>query len=91
MTGNEEMLVNATENTFVASLHTFGFIGATAHPVTKQKRRTASDQSLENYVGRITALFLPYLSQTISEHEFATLQKTLHALVAELKKQGGSA
>ena len=71
--------------TFSKSLHSFGFIEAISrfgeYGVQKEKI-----MSLEDYVGKITAIFSPYISTTISEKEFSSAQIKVKEVLVEFIK-----
>ena len=72
------------EQTFAGTLHTLGFIEAISR--FSGTGCTKKESSLEDYVGKITALFSPYLPESISERDFSVLQKELRSVLAEIKK-----
>lgn len=76
MTGN---------STFSSTLHTLGFIEAISR-FGEQNAGKIRGQSLEDYVGKITALFSPYISQTISEKQFSAVQIELKKILSEFNK-----
>jgi len=74
-----------SDSSLLSTLHTLGFIEA----ITKfnggnpyQKR----ESSTEDYVGRITAVFLPYMKNSVSEKDFNSVQTSLKKIVTEIKK-----
>lgn len=44
------------------------------------------EPSADDYVGKITALFLPYVSDQISERDFSAVQFKLKKIVSDMKK-----
>ena len=44
------------------------------------------DNSVEDYIGKITAVFLPYIYQNISDKSFMNIQKELERIVSEIRK-----
>lgn len=73
------------DTTFSNALHTLGFIEAITRfgdgCVQKEK-----SMSLEDYVGKITAIFSPYISTAISEKEFSSAQIKVKEVLSEFIK-----
>lgn len=78
-----------TGEPFSAALRTFGFIEAISRfSGSSGAVRIAKECSVEDYVGKITALFSPYISESISERDFSALQKEVRAVVTDIKNGG---
>lgn len=73
------------DTTFSNALHTLGFIEAISRfgECSAPKEKSLS---LEDYVGRITAIFSPYLSSTISERQFSAAQIEVKKVLSEFIK-----
>ncbi len=67
-------------------IHDFGFVSV----ITQQREAKAYERensSTEDYVGKITAIFSPYLSTKISESKFMGLQENIKKIVSEIKSK----
>jgi len=70
---------------YIDSIQSIGFIPATTISSTK-KKLGKKENSIEDYVGKITSIFLPYiLPQSISERSNLQLQENLKRIVSEIK------
>lgn len=74
-----------TEVCFTNSIRTVGVIPATAHFNHCEKKIYEKDTSSEDYVGKITAIFSPYISSNISEKKFISLQNEVKRIVSEIR------
>lgn len=74
---------------YVSTIRSVGSIGATrpgaaaALPVEKEK------YSVEDFVAKVTSLFLPYMTKEISERNFTVLQEEV-GKAARFFKRGGA-
>ena len=77
-------MMSSADSSFTTALRTFGFIETISR--FNGNNYSKKESSLEDYVGKITALFSPYLPESISERDFSALQKELRSVLAEIKK-----
>lgn len=73
-----------TEPIYTTSIHNLGFIPAVKNYSCK-KKQSEKESSTEDYVGKITAIFSPYISNNISENKFIRLQDRVKSIVSEIK------
>lgn len=71
---------------FSQTIRSNGYI-STVKMSGSHANRKGNEYSKEDYVARITTLFLPYMHKTISEHEFSMLQASLSSLITEIRKR----
>ena len=76
----------AADTSFSNTLHTLGFIEAITRFDGSSSVKRKIEQSVDDYVGKITALFLPYASDQISERDFSAVQFKLKKIVSDMKK-----
>lgn len=72
------------EQLYTTSIHNLGFIPAVKN-YTNKKKQTEKESTTEDYVGKITAIFSPYISNNISENKFIRLQDRVKSIVSEIK------
>lgn len=65
------------------SIHDYGCISIA--PYHSGKQTVEETKSSEDYVGKITAIFSPYISANISENKFIRIQDRVKAVVTEIK------
>ena len=75
-----------TEVCFVNSIRTAGVISATSHFNPGEKKFYKTETSSEEYVGKITAIFAPYISANISEGKFLKLQNEIKKIISEIRE-----
>ena len=73
-----------SDTNFATALHTLGFIEAISHFSGNPASR--KELSLEDYVGKITTLFSPYIPKNISEREFNSIQVEIKRILSEIKR-----
>ena len=71
------------DTSFADALHTLGFIEEISRFGERGAQR--KDFSTEDYVGRITAIFSPYIPADISETKFIAIQSEVKKLVCEIR------
>ena len=76
----------AADTSFSNTLHTLGFIEAITRFDGSSSVKRKIEPSTDDYVGKITALFLPYVSDQISERDFSAVQFKLKKIVSDMKK-----
>lgn len=54
--------------------------------VGSTSRISQKECSLEDYVGKITAIFCPYIQQNISEGNFIKIQNKVKGILKEIKE-----
>lgn len=74
------------DTSFSNTLHTLGFIEAITRFDGSSSVKRKIEPSADDYVGKITALFLPYVSDQISERDFSAVQFKLKKIVSDMKK-----
>ena len=72
------------ESCYSNSIRNIGFITA-ASRLDVGRRQSEKENSTEDYVGKITAIFSPYISANISENKFIRMQDTVKAVLSEIK------
>lgn len=71
--------------TIEAAIQNVGFIPA-VQTSSREPKLYDREVSTEDYVGKITAIFSPYISpKSISETKFVRLQENLKRIVVEIK------
>ncbi|MBQ8678316.1 MAG: hypothetical protein IJ530_00970 [Treponema sp.] len=75
-----------TEQNLSSTLHTLGFIEAISR-FAGNAQRCKKDVSTEDYVGKITAVFSPYLAENMSESRFIGIQGEVKKIVCEIRGQ----
>lgn len=73
-----------TESCYSNSIRNIGFITATSR-LDVGRRQSEKENSTEDYVGRITAIFAPYISRNIPEGKFINLQKEVKSIITEIR------
>ena len=74
------------ENISTNSISNIGFITTASRlGLEGGKKLSEKEASSEDYVGKITAIFTPYLSQNISEGKFISLHSKVKNIVAEIR------
>ena len=68
-----------------SSINTYGFIG-TINNIGNSRIKNQARNSVEDYVGKITAVFLPYVSQNISDGKFISIQNDIKRIISEIKE-----
>ncbi len=68
------------------SIKNYGFI-ASIKPTEYSKASISAKNSTEDYVGKITALFLPYLKQNVSDGKIISLQNEIKKVVCEIRER----
>ncbi len=74
-----------TEQLYTTSIHNLGFISA-AKNYTCCKKQKEKEATTEDYVGKITAAFLPYLKQNITDGKIISLQNEIKKIVCEIRE-----
>ncbi len=74
------------ESTFSNALRTVGFIDAISR-FGEGNGLKGKSPSVEDYVGRITAIFSPFLLNNIPEGKFIGIQTEVKKVVTEIKGQ----
>lgn len=69
------------------TIHNFGFVSVVTQQRDSRSYERESCNSTEDYVGKITAIFSPYLSTKISESKFMCLQENIKKIVSEIKSK----
>lgn len=73
-----------SDQQYLSLIHNIGFIPAVTS-YTREKKNYEREVSSEDYVGRITAIFAPYISRNISEGKFINLQKEVKSIITEIR------
>lgn len=72
------------EQNLYSTIHNIGFI-STVPRYGKDNQISTKESSAEDYVGKITALFAPYILQNITDGKFCGLQNELKKVVCEIR------
>ncbi len=75
-----------SDTSFATALHTVGFIEAISR-FGESNELKGKNPSIEDYVGRITAIFSPFLLNNIPEGKFIGIQTEVKKVVTEIKGQ----
>lgn len=73
-----------SDQQYLSLIHNIGFIPSVTS-YTREKKNYEREVSSEDYVGRITAIFAPYISRNIPEGKFINLQKELKSIITEIR------
>ena len=73
-----------SDQQYLSLIHNIGFIPAVTS-YTREKKNYEREVSSEDYVGRITAIFAPYIQTNISDGQFCGLQKEIKKVVCEIR------
>ena len=73
------------DNLFSGKLHTLGFIEAVS--VENNTAAYKKENSTEDFVGKITAIFSPYIQKNISDNKFVAIQGEIKKVVCEIRGQ----
>lgn len=76
------------EQVIASSIMNKGFISAITRFPNKS-RKLEKQTSTEEFVGKIAAVFLPYISTNITEGKFISLQAQIAKIVNEIKDEKG--
>ncbi|MCR5252570.1 MAG: hypothetical protein K6C98_02520 [Treponema sp.] len=77
--------IRSLNMTLEAQIQKLGFVGSISAS-RREFRMNEKESTTEDYVGKITALFSPYISpKNISETKFVGLQENLKKIVVEIK------
>lgn len=74
------------ESRLCQKIHNLGSIEAT-YNFNNKKLIKITENSIEDYVGKITTLFLPFIIPSISDGKFYSLQNELSKILLELKRR----
>ena len=69
---------------YLSLIHNIGFIPAVSS-YTRDKKNYEKESSTEDYVGKITAIFAPYISKSITEGRFLKLQEEVKNILTEIR------
>ena len=74
------------DQNYAACIESFGFISTVC--LNGRRRISEKKNSSEDYVGKITAVFLPYIQSNIPDGKFFSLQNEVKKIVCEIKEDG---
>lgn len=77
------MQIQMIEQSYINSIKEKGSLVTACSIYGKVQR--SFEKSTEDYIGNITAVFLPYMNQNISDVKFMHIQEKLRKIVAEIK------
>ena len=73
-----------SDQQYLSLIHNIGFIPAVSS-YTRDKKNYEKESSTEDYVGKITAIFAPYISKSITEGRFLKLQEEVKNILTEIR------
>ncbi len=69
---------------FAGAIHSYGSISV-INTVSGNKYIVEKDCSTEDYVGKITTIFMPYLNQNMSDKNLISVQNQVKRIITELR------
>ncbi len=69
---------------YMSLIHNIGFIPPVKN-YAGDKKDYERESSTEDYVGKITAIFAPYISKSITEGRFLKLQEEVKNILTEIR------
>lgn len=78
-----------SKNDFLTTIRNYGSISVERNCVSQRKKTRGfptSTYSTDDFVGKITSIFMPYIPQNLPENKFITIQDELKKIVVEIKR-----